>query len=90
MTLISHTDDRPRRDNGVSVDESTGGEHGPLRWSSESRIRMTTPAGTSWRDAARRYSGRPAPSAPPRGTSAASTTRSATPPDVLDARWTWA
>jgi len=30
MTLICHTDDRPRRDNGVSVDESTGDEHGSV------------------------------------------------------------
>jgi hypothetical protein len=30
LTLICHTDDRPRRDNGVSVDESTTDEHGPV------------------------------------------------------------
>ena len=30
LTLICHTDDRPRRENGVSVDESTEDEHGPV------------------------------------------------------------
>ena len=30
LTLICHTDDRPRRDNGVSVEESTTDEHGPV------------------------------------------------------------
>ncbi|MFX3793547.1 hypothetical protein ACJBQ4_11075, partial [Streptococcus suis] len=30
LTLICHTDDRPRQDNGVSVDESTEDEHGPV------------------------------------------------------------
>ncbi|MFT4884859.1 MAG: choline dehydrogenase-like flavoprotein [Natronomonas sp.] len=30
LTLICHTDDRPRKENGVSVDESTEDEHGPI------------------------------------------------------------
>jgi choline dehydrogenase-like flavoprotein len=30
LTLICHTDDRPRQANGVSVDESTTDEHGPV------------------------------------------------------------
>jgi len=30
LTLICHTDDRPRQSNGVSVDESTTDEHGPV------------------------------------------------------------
>ncbi|MEF8915245.1 GMC family oxidoreductase N-terminal domain-containing protein [Natronomonas sp.] len=30
LTLICHTDDRPRQENGVSVDESTEDEHGPV------------------------------------------------------------
>ncbi len=30
LTLICHTDDRPRRDNRVVVDESTEDEHGPV------------------------------------------------------------
>ncbi|QLD86202.1 GMC family oxidoreductase [Natronomonas halophila] len=30
LTLICHTDDRPRKTNGVSVDESTEDEHGPV------------------------------------------------------------
>ena len=30
LTLICHTDDRPRRENGVSVDPATEDEHGPV------------------------------------------------------------
>ncbi|MFQ3318868.1 MAG: choline dehydrogenase-like flavoprotein [Natronomonas sp.] len=30
LTLICHTDDRPRQANGVSVDEATEDEHGPV------------------------------------------------------------
>jgi choline dehydrogenase-like flavoprotein len=30
LTLICHTDDRPRQDNGVSLDPSTEDEHGPI------------------------------------------------------------
>ena len=30
LTLICHTDDRPRRDNRVAVDPSTTDEHGPV------------------------------------------------------------
>ena len=30
LTLICHTDDRPRKDNGISLDKSTEDEHGPV------------------------------------------------------------
>jgi len=30
LTLICHTDDRPRQENGVSIDETTEDEHGPV------------------------------------------------------------
>ncbi len=30
LTLICHTDDRPHRDNGISLDEGTTDEHGPV------------------------------------------------------------
>jgi len=30
LTLICHTDDRPRKENGISIDEGTTDEHGPV------------------------------------------------------------